>query len=236
MKTIACGNKAHQDHQQLLGMQPHHRSVAEVRRCFATEGGLYTIEEEEHADTGDYLDDPDAAYELHLETRYSGDPEYDRDLQFLWSSAPIRPEGDIDTIEEEQADDSDPDPLLGDVLLDGTYTIEGAAGGGHRTFRLKTQSEDSKFAPGSQVAAYLSGPDNTNDYTSFAFIDSKRNRANVWKKYQGNADLVADINTLLDDPRAALVSGACFACGRALTTPESLALGLGEVCARKAGA
>jgi hypothetical protein len=65
--SIRCGNtKVHGKAKDVGAL--HHQSVAQVRECFATEGGLPTIEEEEQQ-YQDYLSevDPDAAYERHLE-------------------------------------------------------------------------------------------------------------------------------------------------------------------------
>lgn len=65
--TVRCGNtKVHGKAKDVGAV--HHDSVAQVRLCFATEGGLATVEEEEQQ-YQDYLSevDPDAAYERHLE-------------------------------------------------------------------------------------------------------------------------------------------------------------------------
>jgi hypothetical protein len=52
----------------------------------------------------------------------------------------------------------------------GCITITSLDSGEHRTVRIRTKSERSKFAPGSRVAELLTGPDNESDYQAFAFV------------------------------------------------------------------
>jgi len=124
------------------------------------------------------------------------------------------------------------------VVPDGTYTI--VMGDERRTLRVVTQADDDKFAPGDQVVSYLSGPDNDNDYTGFAFIRKGNNVVNIWKKMRDKTVLIEALRVLVADPKAAaqaygLESGECALCHRTLTTPASIALGIGPVCAQKAG-
>ena len=63
---IRCGNPKHD---KFVAKAHYHDSVAEVRACYASPEGHYSIEEQEHAAWNSYCeDDPDAAYERHLET------------------------------------------------------------------------------------------------------------------------------------------------------------------------
>lgn len=63
--SIKCGNRSHD---KFLAKEHHHESVAQVRHCYEVEGGIWSIEEEDHASWNSYLeDDPDVAYERHLE-------------------------------------------------------------------------------------------------------------------------------------------------------------------------
>jgi hypothetical protein len=48
-------------------------------------------------------------------------------------------------------------------IFNGRYTIQNRTTGEHRTFIIRTQPKDSKFAPGCRVAALLTGPDNDSD-------------------------------------------------------------------------
>lgn len=123
------------------------------------------------------------------------------------------------------ADDAPQQPIR-----DGLYTIQ-TSEGGHRTFRLRTQKADAKFAPGQQTIAYLAGPDNEADYVGFGFVVNGRLRP--WKKYRDNRSLLRDAEALLADPNGALTAAHCFRCGRTLTTPESIAAGWGPECINK---
>lgn len=127
---------------------------------------------------------------------------------------------------------------VGATVPDGKYTIV-FEDGSYRTLKVSTQSEDANFKPGAQIVGYLSGSDNEWDYTSFADIN-ERGYANVWRKHLGNEALVEALRVLVADPRAASAaygqrSQTCGRCGRTLTTPESLAAGIGPECSRKLG-
>lgn len=111
----------------------------------------------------------------------------------------------------------------------GRYTIETAQG--HRTFRVRTQDSDDEFMPGKTLIAYLSGSDNHSDYTNFGtLVDG---RARIWKKHQGNAQLVADVAQFLGDVDAALVTVECKRCHDDLTVPQSIRQGYGPTCITK---
>src|SRR4051812_652590 len=71
-------------------------------------------------------------------------------------------------------------PAAEPAIHNGTYTIENATKGGHRTFRIRTQKADAKFAPGERVLSLLTGPDNTSDFSGFAFV--KADRVVLWAK------------------------------------------------------
>lgn len=118
--------------------------------------------------------------------------------------------------------------------------------GEYRTFQVRTQRADAKFAAGETLLSFLSGPDNTADFKTCAFV--KGNRVNVWRKFKANGELMADIDAFMNcdlgdahemfKDRAetfALESGSCMACGKTLTVPTSLHRGLGPVCADKEG-
>lgn len=133
------------------------------------------------------------------------------------------------------------------LILDGTYTVSSAKG--HRTFEISTVSKGKKLE-GKRIVSLLSGSDNTSDYTGFAFLSS--NGIHVWNKFktQPNAkekslyDVYAALlwslisegeNSRFAANYTLMVEGVCFRCGRKLTTPQSLELGLGSECAKKAG-
>ena len=130
-------------------------------------------------------------------------------------------------------------------IFNGRITIENSETGEHRTFSIKTQKADAKFAPGKRILALLSGPDNTRDYQGFAFVDDSG--VHVWAKYKGTTkptayDWYADMVSVLVggfpsrygkhyEGYEVHVAGRCLKCNRALTTPESIKSGIGPVCA-----
>lgn len=229
--TVACGNPVHKTRAAGYGLNPrdqhHHLTTVEVRRCFADPRGLQSLEEVEvvmAAEAADaYEFDADAAYERHLES--AG-----------WAEARAEEEREaaMGILSYEEARDEAPAAVADDdpqqPIRDGLYTIS-TPEGGHRTFRLRTQKADAKFAPGQQFIAYLAGPDNEADYVGFGFVVNGRLRP--WKKYRDNRSLLRDAEALLADPNGALTAAHCFRCGRTLTTPESIAAGWGPECIKR---
>jgi len=121
-------------------------------------------------------------------------------------------------------------------IHDGFYTI--VTGNSHRTFRVRTNDKDSAFAPGRQVIGYLYGPDNSSDYINFAFVG--QGRIFPWKRFSTGYDhILAAARYLVEGDQDAagkmyaVQSGCCYRCNRLLTTPESIAAGLGPYCRNK---
>jgi len=137
---------------------------------------------------------------------------------------------------------TDPRNLL---LHNGTVTIESPRGG-HRTFRVRTQRDDSAFAPGQRVAALLAGPENDSDdsYQGFVFARddgsyvvwrTKRRSAptdppSAWEVY---ADMLARPWIYEARGYRYLASRSCRRCNRRLTTPGSIEAGIGPECSTK---
>ena len=133
------------------------------------------------------------------------------------------------------------------MIFNGSYTIKNETTGEHRTFLVKTQKEDSKFAPGKRVAALLTGPNNESDYQEFAFVND--DGIVVWSSKRGqgkpsNYDWFADmlnVKLLNRDSRFGKTyqeyrcecEKRCFRCNRKLTHPESLETGLGPECGNR---
>ena len=123
----------------------------------------------------------------------------------------------------------------GRVVPDATYTIV-LPGDKHATMRVRTQPETARFAPGRTIVSYLHGGDNERDYVGFGFLDN--GELVLWKKFHGNTRLVDAVRVLVGDPVAAakayaLKSGRCCVCGRKLTVPSSIEMGIGPECASK---
>ncbi len=115
----------------------------------------------------------------------------------------------------------------------GKWTIENPATGGHRTFQIRTQADDARFAPGKRIVALLSGPDNTSDYQGFGFVEN--GRIKVWRKKQDTvfvkfAHMLANPKYWEDKGLVYHFEGKCRRCNRTLTTPESIESGIGPVC------
>lgn len=133
------------------------------------------------------------------------------------------------------------------TIFNGTYTIASPRGG-HQTFDIKTQPEDSSFAPGKRTIALLTGPDNTRHYKRFGFVSDKgisvfsklttkcKGAPTAWDIYawmvwsmatQGENSHYHHIGYRL------LQENTCLRCNRKLTTPESIRRGLGPECAKR---
>jgi hypothetical protein len=126
-------------------------------------------------------------------------------------------------------------------ILDGIYTVE-FENGDYRTLKVKTQDADANFKPGAKLISYLDGPDNWRNYRGFGEV-LKGNQLWVWEKHRGATMIVKAALALLAGPEA-MIDGAkaygrkskrCGICGKPLTTPESLDLGIGPICAARMG-
>ncbi len=122
-------------------------------------------------------------------------------------------------------------------IRDGYYTVV-IEGNGHRTFRLRTNDADADFAPGKQVIGFLSGSNNEADYTGFGFVVD--GQVIPWKRFRTGYEIILAAARFLvsGDHEAAgrmyaQASGNCYACNRTLTTPESIAAGIGPTCASR---
>lgn len=119
-----------------------------------------------------------------------------------------------------------------EVIYDGVYTVT-YADGTYKTLKLRTQKADARFRPGVQLVKYLSGPDNTNDYTGFGEVHG--GTVKIWKKFADNEGLAKACKVMLgakDAEQGATfeVSVSCFRCGRPLTVPASMHDGYGPDC------
>ena len=138
------------------------------------------------------------------------------------------------------------------IPWNGCFTIKRIETGEHRTFRIRTQSADAKFAPGKRIVSLLTGPSNENDYQGFGFVADwgiqvwQRHRSDKGKPrtpWEWYADML--ISMLREYDGGDVVTGAtyrdrryeiryekrCRVCNRTLTTPESIDAGIGPICA-----
>lgn len=142
------------------------------------------------------------------------------------------------------------------IIPSGVYTVVGASG--WRTFTIERQSDGDDFAAGQRIISLLTGHDNESpdSWKRFGFVRDEAHRwpISVWLKnrnapsgppsdFEVYAHLLTDMicngmrrfNGLGGTPYTykILLSRRCFRCDRRLTTPESLAAGIGPDCARK---
>ena len=119
----------------------------------------------------------------------------------------------------------------------GKLTAFNPATGKHRTFAITTQPEDAKFAPGQRIVSLLVGSDNTSSYQSFGFVQPNgsvrlfRSKSDgVWPTY---ADMIVNPPKWEAKGVQYNFEGHCRVCNRLLTTPESVASGIGPTCEKK---
>lgn len=79
MSQIACANRTKHDD---LGMQHHHETVADVKLCFATPSGIYSLEEMAYYEATSWIEeDADKAYERHLENAGYNEARLQEDME-----------------------------------------------------------------------------------------------------------------------------------------------------------
>lgn len=106
--------------------------------------------------------------------------------------------------------------------------------GEHRTFQVRTQKEDAKFMPGVRLLSILEGPDNVSDYRSIGFVNTV-GQVVLWRKNANSAFYkwcvaALELPEKYGDRVEYSFEGRCRRCNRLLTTPESVASGIGPVC------
>lgn len=147
-------------------------------------------------------------------------------------------------IKRNQAATAPTGPSTWAPIADGTYSVV-RTDDSYTTIKFRSMDDEhlAKFnrPEGTQIASYLMGQDNESSYLGFAFV-TPEGRPQVWKKYKEAANLVDAINGLLttdEETRKAaglqyaLISGNCCKCGRTLTVPASIHMGMGPICAAK---
>lgn len=133
-------------------------------------------------------------------------------------------------------------PAAGE-LPQGTFTVLFESGD-YRTLKVKPvlQRCPNPEFNGWQFVAFLCGPENTADYKNFAYRKAGEEILRLKNGYRDDSQLVTALRALITaDPakrhemgvRWAQGSGNCYACGRKLTTPESIEAGIGPVCDRR---
>ena len=143
---------------------------------------------------------------------------------------------DFDTAVDEVGRRPDLANLPAKWLMNGFYTIT-FPDGSHRTFRIRT--EPGGKLKGKRTIALLIGPDNTDEYDSFAFIEDAG--PSVWKRFQKQkqAEHAAILWDLAKGEKLEgyelMISKRCLACNHRLTSPESINDGYGPTCKERLG-
>lgn len=137
-------------------------------------------------------------------------------------------------VERPQTDEPERVVAEGTHVPDGYYTVV-FPDGSHRTYRIQTK--DRGDLAGKRIVSFLNGPDNWRNYQGFAFLDDD-GRCKLWKRFSNRSDLLEGVRVLLGDPRAScaaygLRSSRCGLCGKHLTDPTSIELGIGPTCREK---
>ena len=112
-------------------------------------------------------------------------------------------------------------------------TLESQKTGVHFTYKIR----ESQNKPGWYFCSVLTGPDNGRDYTYFGSMVDQRFIKTRGSKISEEAKSVKAFVYTLDNlalGRTPSVNiyheGRCCRCGRTLTTPESVSLGIGPEC------
>jgi len=129
-----------------------------------------------------------------------------------------------------------------------TFTVANPAGE-HYTYRINQGKKDRDGKPtdnGPYFTSLLTGPDNNASYTymgmfnpdSLIVYPTKASKLNIQSKpWKVLAWAIARVQNAWEIPEGYSIQheGKCCACGRKLTTPESIDLGIGPECAKKRG-
>lgn len=129
---------------------------------------------------------------------------------------------------------------VGGAIHKGFFTVQSPLDAKHRTFRVKTSAKSGKT-----VIGILTGSNNLSDYTWFGYLVGTEVR--FWKNprygYEtfgvtmpiGNAEVLECVAAILNDANGAGLRFAteyknCSRCGKVLTVPESIEIGMGPEC------
>lgn len=164
-----------------------------------------------HSYAGDELDLLDALKKADMDASYAGD---ELDL--------------LDALKEAAGRKEDASPMTHDGFL----TLKNPKTKGQVLLHIGTQAPDARFAAGRRILTLVEGP-GRGQRTSFAFVGNRR--VFLWKKYKSESPWVF-YAAMVEDPTRyqARVTyhfeARCRICGRPLTDPESIELGIGPTC------
>lgn len=123
------------------------------------------------------------------------------------------------------------------------FTLQGASS--RYTFKINRAEPSDRFPNPAYFVALLTGPDNTADYTYLGILDPVTGQVRTTAKssYRADSTPVKAFNWCMArvwrdasiEPAKLWHVGRCGRCGRALTVPSSIEMGLGPECAGKLG-
>lgn len=123
-----------------------------------------------------------------------------------------------------------------------TFTLKSVDSGRRFTYKIKTFQPKDEAKPVISLVSLLTGPDNEGDFTYLGII--RNGVFNLTSKSRMSAD-AAPVKAISFTMKWLLAystltpkiefwhSGRCGRCGRKLTVPESVELGIGPECNRK---
>jgi hypothetical protein len=124
----------------------------------------------------------------------------------------------------------------------GKFTIVSKKTDTRFTYRVSRgkKRENSLLEP-LMFVSVLNGPDNQSNYKYIGYIDQEHIGLQAGRKGQPTLDSYIALNWVINQVAVQEMppqlevwhSGKCGACGRELTVPESIATGLGPVCAKR---
>ena len=123
------------------------------------------------------------------------------------------------------------------------FTVANAEGE-HHTFRVRRAKKNGvRDETGPLFVGHLTGPDNGADYSYLGiFVPSKAKLTLTYASKERNAKVVKIFVWVVRMIKAGVTlpagysvqhEGKCGRCGRMLTTPESISIGIGPICVRK---
>lgn len=124
-----------------------------------------------------------------------------------------------------------------------TVTLESLKTGKRFTYKITAPRDGGDRV---RFVRLLTGPNNNEDFGYIGYLKHHAGPPGAWRFHHGQGKAVAGATAPSvkaihwfvrnpDDPRVAVHhAGKCGRCGRKLTVPESLASGLGPVCAAMA--
>lgn len=116
------------------------------------------------------------------------------------------------------------------LLHNGITTVKSLESGNHFSYQIKTVLKGD--LKGRRILSLLRGPDNTSDYTGFAFINED-GQIKLWNRFKNSPEYNKHVRILnsQNHPKLEFMLGTlCRRCNRQLNDPISISVGLGPTC------